>query len=147
MIMLLTLLPIFHFIGLALGVGAATVKVWLVLKCRSDNTFISVHARVAPILTRQIVVGIILLALSGIAWLAAGYSITPLLIVKIILAASILAIGPIIDNVIEPKYYRLAPTAGEAATADFIRVQNHYLVLEIFATLLFYVVIVMWMLR
>ncbi len=147
MMLLLTLLPIFHFIGLALGVGAATVKVWLVLKCRSDSTFIPVHARVAPILTRQIVAGMILLALSGIAWLIAGYGITPLLIVKIVLAASIFAIGPIIDNVIEPKYYRLAPAANEAVSADFIRVQNQYLVLEIFATLLFYVVIVMWILR
>jgi hypothetical protein len=147
MMLLLTLLPIFHFIGLALGVGAATVKVWLVIKCRSDNTFIPAHARVAPILTRQIVAGMILLALSGIVWLVAGYSITPLLLVKIILAASIFAIGPIIDNVIEPKYYRLAPAAGEAATGDFIRIQNQYLILEIFATLLFYVVIVMWLLR
>ena len=64
--------------------------------------------------------------------------------VKLVLVAAILVIGPIIDNVVEPKFRQLA-TAGETTPAPaFIRAQRQYLGLEIVATLLFYVVVVYW---
>lgn len=147
MLTLLTLLPIVHFIGLGLAVGAATVKVLVLFRCLSDSTFIPVHAKIAKIMTRQIVAGMILLTLSGIVWLIIGYDFTPLLIVKIILMAAVWVLGPVIDNIFEPRFYKLAPKAGEAATLEFARARRQYLFMEILATLLFYVILVMWLLR
>lgn len=147
MILLLTLLSIVHFIGLGLAIGAATAKVWLLIKCLYDRTFIPVHTKITPILTRQIVAGLILVTLTGIVWLVLGYDFSPSLIVKIILVGLIWILGPVIDNVFEPRFHKLAPNAGEDATPEFVRAQRQYLLIEIIATLLFYVIIILWMWR
>ena len=147
MLTLLTVLPIVHFIGLGLAVGAATVKVLILFKCLSDTTFIPIHAKVTKIIPRQIGAGMILLTISGIVWLIAGYDFTPLLRIKIILMGLVWVLGPVIDNVFEPKFHKLAPKAGEVAAPEFLRAQRQYLVIEIIATLLFYIILVMWMLR
>ncbi len=144
---LITLMYIVHFIGMSLAAGAASVKLALVIKCRKDTTFIPSYLKVAAILTRQIVAGMILVTLSGLVWLVIAYDFTALLILKIILVGAIWILGPYIDKVVEPKFRRLAPAVGDAATSDFIRVQNQYLVVELSATLLFYIIIVLWMLR
>ena len=91
-----------------------------------------------------ILLGIALLVLSGIGWLLTGYPLTSWLLVKLVFVAGILVIGPIIDNVIEPKFRQLAPAAGAASDPAFTRVQRRYLGLEVFATLLFYLVIIYW---
>lgn len=62
------LLSLAHLIGLALGVGAATVKLILLLRCRADHALAPAYVKVAKPITRQIVLGIILLTLSGIGW-------------------------------------------------------------------------------
>ncbi len=142
-----TLLYIIHFIGLGLGVGAATAKLVLVLKCRSDKTFIPAFFKVAPTLTRLIILGLFLLTASGIVWVIRGYELAPQLIAKLVLVGFIWVLGPIIDNAVEPRFRRLAPIDGGAGSAEFARAQRIFLALEIFATLLFYVVIVTWMLR
>jgi len=96
-------LLVVHLVGLALGVGAGTAKLVLLLKCRNDPSFVDVYLRVVRPLTRLIILGLILLTLSGIGWLLLGYSSTPLLIVKLFLVAAIWILGPVIDNSIEPK--------------------------------------------
>jgi hypothetical protein len=48
------LLALGHLVGLALGVGAATVKLVLLFKCKSDPAFVSVYVRVAKLITRLI---------------------------------------------------------------------------------------------
>jgi hypothetical protein len=68
MISLPSILSVAHLIGLALGVGAATVKLTLLLRCRADLALVPVYVKVAKPITKQIVLGIILLALSGIGW-------------------------------------------------------------------------------
>jgi hypothetical protein len=50
-------------------------------------------------------------------------------------------------NVVEPKFRKLAPAMGETPSADFAQVQTLHLILEIVATSLFYIIIIMWMLR
>jgi hypothetical protein len=55
MISLPSLLSLAHLIGLALGVGAATVKLTLLLRCRADHALVPVHVKVAKPITRQIV--------------------------------------------------------------------------------------------
>lgn len=136
-----------HLVGLALAVGSATAKVVLLFKCRADDAFVPVYIRVARILTRQIITGIVLLALSGVGWLLLGYPFTPLLIVKIVLFAGVVAIGPVIDNVAEPKFRALAPAPGEPASAAFATIRTRYLALEIIATLLFYAIVIIWVQR
>jgi len=141
------LFSLLHLVGLVLAVGAATVKVALLLKCRADSALVPGYLRFVRSVTRLIIVGLILLILSGIGWLLLGYPFTVLLIVKIGLVVPILVLGPLIDNVVEPKFRNLAPAAGEAASPAFHAVQNQYLAVEIIATLLFYVIISVWLLR
>lgn len=137
-------LSVAHLVGLALGVGAATVKLVLLLRCRTDAAFVTVYIQVARPITRHIILGMVLLTLSGIGWLLLGYPFTSLLIVKLVLVATIWALGPVIDNVVEPRFRKLAPQPGEAVSPAFTRIQRQYLALELFATLLFYVTIVIW---
>jgi len=145
MISLSSLLSFSHLVGLALGVGAATVKLALLLKCKTDTAFVAVYLKVAKPITRQIVLGLILLTLSGIGWLLLGYQFTTRLVVKLTCVAAIWVLGPIIDKVAEPKFAKLAPVAGQPASSAFAQIQKRYLALEATATLLFYAVIVIWM--
>ena len=48
----LYLLTVGHIVGLALGVGASTVKLFLLLKCRKDPSFAKVYLEVARTITR-----------------------------------------------------------------------------------------------
>lgn len=135
-----TLLSVAHLVGLALGLGAATVKMVLLLKCRTDLTFVPVYLRVTKPITRQIVLGIIILALSGLGWLLIGYEFSTLLIVKIVLVVGMFILGPIIDNAVEPKFRTLAPVPGAAPTPEFHKTYRQLLGLEVIATALFYAI-------
>ncbi len=68
MISLPSILSLAHLLGLALGVGAATAKLTLLLRCHADHALVPVYVKVAKPITRQIVLSIILLTLSGIGW-------------------------------------------------------------------------------
>lgn len=142
---LASLLSVVHIVGLALSVGAASVKVVLLLRCRVSATFVPSYLAVIDVLTRHIVFGLVLLTLSGVGWLLLGYGITTLLTVKLVLVGIIWVLGPIIDKVAEPRFRQLAPVAG-AATNEYAAALRRYLALEITATSLFYVVILVWML-
>jgi hypothetical protein len=141
-----SLLSFVHLVGLALGVGAATVKLALLIRCNADPTFVPVYIRVAKPITTQIVLGMILLTLSGIVWLLLGYHVTPRLVVKLVLAAAVWVLGPYMDNVVEPRFRKLAPASGEPPSADFDRAQRQFLSLELVATALFYAILVIWIL-
>lgn len=136
-----------HLLGLALGVGAATVKLVLLFKCRLDRTLVPVYLRFAKLITGQIIVGMVLLTLSGIGWLMLGYPLTSLLVAKIVLVAAVWLLGPFIDNVVEPRLQRLALQPGEPASAALIEVQSRHFTLEVIATMLFYVIVVAWVQR
>lgn len=122
-----TILLAVHLVGLAMGVGASTVKLVFLFKCNSDYNFVSVFLKIIRPVTKVIISGLILLTLSGIVWLFKGYSFTPLLIIKVILVGLIWILGPVIDNVIEPKYIKSAPLPGETASADFVQFQKQFL--------------------
>jgi len=141
------LLKLVHLIGLALGVGGATAKLALVLRCKADPAFVPTYLRVIKSLTRQIVLGMILLTLSGIGWLVLGYPVTRLLVVKLVLVVAIWVLGPVIDNVVEPRFRSLAPQPGAAASPDFVRARQRYVAFEAFATGIFYVIVVLWLMR
>jgi len=143
----LSLLQLTHLIGLVLGVGAGTVKLILLIKCNSDYSFFPAYFRISKLITRTIVIGVFILTLSGIAWLLLGYGFTRLLIVKIILVAGIWVLGIIIDNAIEPKLEKLFSPSGESPSPEFIRVQKFHLILETIADVLFYLIIIIWVMR
>jgi hypothetical protein len=120
-----TSLLLVHLFGLALGVGAASVK--LLLLVRSIRSYASVPAfiEVARPITRLIQVGLILLTLSGIVWIFYyDLAITRLLVVKIVLVLGIWILGPIIDLSVEPRFTKLAPRPGEAVEPAFLRSRN-----------------------
>ncbi len=141
-----SLLSLVHILGLVSGVGCATAKLALLLKCKSDQEFLPVYLAVTRPLTKLIVLGLALLTVSGIGWLLVGYDFTPLLIVKLAMVGTIWMLGPIIDNVVEPKFRNLAPHLGEQASSAFLQIQRRYVLLEAIATGLFYVIIAVWML-
>ena len=121
-----SLLSLAHLIGLALAVGCATAKLTLLVRCKADHAFVPTYVAVVRPLTRLIILGLALL--------------------KLVLVGAIWVLGPVIDNVVEPKFLQLAPTPGESASPAFIRIQLHYLRLEVVATGLFYVIIAIWVL-
>ena len=144
--MLTSLLLVAHVIGLALAVGAASVKLMLLFRCRKDRSFLPTYIAVARPVTRLIILGLVLLTLSGVGWLLLGREFTPLLIAKLVLVGVVWVLGPIIDNVAEPKFRQLAPQPGESASTAFLGAEQRYLLLETTATGLFYVIVVMWLL-
>ena len=144
MISLPILLTLAHLIGLSLGVGAATVKVVLLFKCKSNSELVPAYIKVVRPITQVLISGLILLTLSGIGWLFEGYPFTTELLIKIVLVAAIWILGPIIDNVVEPKFKKLAPAADHPVSSEFVKIMNQYFALEIFATALFYMIIIYW---
>ena len=131
-----------HLLGLSLGIGAATVKLTLLLKCNSDQKFVPTFIAASKPITKIIILGLILLTLSGIGWIILGTSFTILFIVKLTLVVTLWVLGPIIDNSIEPKYLRLVPISGQPATTEFIKIQRNYVFMETIATGLFYAIMV-----
>lgn len=139
-------LSVVHVLGLALALGSATAKLALLLRCRADTGLVPAFIAVARPITRVLITGMVLVTLSGIGWLLIGYAFTTLLIVKLVLVAAVWVLGPIIDNVAEPSFRKLAPKPGEPASPEFLVVMRRYLLLEVLATGLFYVIVLMWML-
>ena len=66
-------LSLAHLIGLALGVGCATAKLTLLVRCKADHAFVPAYVAVARPITRLIILGLALLTLSGVGWLLLGY--------------------------------------------------------------------------
>ena len=140
--MLSEILYVVHVIALSLAAGTAFVKLLLVFRCKKDHTFYTDYFKLAPLLSKLIITGMILLTLSGIAWILTGYSLAWLLILKIIIVAGIWVIGPIIDSKAEPKVKRLYPSPGAEPSAAFTHVQEQHLLLEIIATILMYAALI-----
>jgi hypothetical protein len=115
-----------HLFGLSLGLGCATAKLSI---------------------TRLIILGLVLLTLSGVIWLLKGYPFTPRLVVKLTLVAVLWVLGPIIDNVIEPRFRAAAPGPGEEPSAEFVAIRSRYLLAEWLGTGAFYAVVVLWVLK
>jgi hypothetical protein len=123
-----------HLVGLALALGAAAVKISLLLACRVNPALSTAYVRVARPITRLIVTGMVLLTLSGAAWLVLGRPFTPWLVAKIGLVAAVWMLGPVIDKVVEPAFVRVVAAAGATSTADLVRTRRRYLALELVAT-------------
>ena len=137
------ILTFVHLVGLSLGVGAATAKLTLLIKSKVDHDFVSTYLKVTRPITRIIIIGLILLTLSGVTWILLGTTFTSLFVFKLMLVLVIWVLGPIIDNVVEPKYIKFAPVAGNQASQEFKTIQKWLLILETAATLDFYIIIIL----
>jgi hypothetical protein len=144
MISFYTFIFFVHIIGLVIGVGAATVKLVLLIKSKYDYTIVPFYLKVSKPITQLIIFGMVLLTISGIGFIIEGYPLTTQLTIKLIFVALLWIIGPIIDNAIEPKFIKSAPEIGHQPTQEFIEVQKKHLILEVFATAFFYIVIGVW---
>jgi hypothetical protein len=144
---LMSLLSLVHLLGFALGVGAATAKLALLLRCRAAPNLIPAFLFASRTLTRLIITGLALLAASGITWLLLGVQLTPRLAVKLGMVAALFVIGPVIDKVVEPAFRKHAPGHGETPSPEFLRSQGRYLVFETAGTILFYAITIIWVLR
>lgn len=133
------ILAFIHLLGLSLAAGSATVKILLLLRCNKNHGFFPVYFQVTKLVTKLIIAGMILLTLSGIAWIIRGYAFEPLLIFKLVVVAGIWIIGPVIDNVAEPKLKKYYPLPDHGSSPEFIRAQKQHLSLEIVATIMMYV--------
>jgi hypothetical protein len=142
-----TFLILMHIIGLILGAGAATVKIILLLKTKSDYLFLPAYIKASNPITKLIVSGLVLMTLSGIGFLLYGFPFSDELIIKLILVTAVWLIGPYIDKVIEPKFKAQAEIADNTATAEFKSIQKKYFTAELLATGLFYLVILYWILK
>ena len=104
-------IPVFHFIGLSLALGCGTAKLVILGTSGTDQAAVSAFLAVSRPLTRLIIAGMILTAVTGVIWLVEGYPFTTMLIVKLVLLGIVLVLGPVIDNVVEPAFRRHAPAA------------------------------------
>ena len=111
-------------IGLALATGGATTKLVLLLKSKADPAYLLPYLALATAITRLIVLGLVLLTLAGIGLLLLGHALTALLVVKLAMVVLIFVLGPLIDNVVEPRLWELTPRAGESHSTAFIRIQG-----------------------
>jgi len=143
MITLSIILMVVHLVGLALGVGSATVKMILLFRCYSNYRFFPVYFQVSKTITGLIIIGMILLTLSGIGWIIIGYSFAGLLVFKVILVGFIWILGPFIDNAAEPKLRKSAPLPEGVPTPEFFRIRKQHLALEVLATVVMYVITVL----
>lgn len=143
MFSLWTFILLVHLAGMALGVGFATAKVVLLLRCNKDAAFLRVYLKVVKPLTNILVLGLIMMTLSGITWLVLGYGFSNLMILNLVFVGIVWILGLIIDKISEPRFLRLAPDASEEPSPAFISIRNKHLALEIIAALVFYTLIVM----
>jgi len=132
-----------HIFGLAFGVGGASAKFALFMKSYSDKESAPVFIKFAKPISQLILLGLILLTVSGIGWAALGYPEKQMLVVKHILVAVLWVVGILINNVYEPKLHRLAPTPGQSLTSGFFQVQKQLLALEAVGTICFYTIAVL----
>jgi hypothetical protein len=52
----------------------------------------------------------------------------------------------LIDNVFEPRFRELAPEPGQPPSVQFARAERRFVAAEVFATGLFYAIVVWWVL-
>jgi hypothetical protein len=101
-----------HVIGWVLVTDGATTKLALLLKSKADPAYLPPYLAIANAITRLILPGLVLLTLAGIGLLLLGHALTVLIVVKLAMVVLIFVLGPLIDNVVEPRFRELAPVPG-----------------------------------
>ena len=138
---LLELFNFIHFIGLAFGLGGATVASLISAKAEKDKEVSSAFIKIMPPISKLIMLGLILLIVSGIA---ITFLVTwPInyvnLIIKHVLVILIVVIG-IITGVKSKKIMKLVPKKGGQISLNFMKAKHQIKVLSIINLILWYAV-------
>ena len=135
------LVDFLHFIGLAFGLGGATIAFIISAKAEKDKKIATVIGGVLQSVVKVIWIGLILLIISGIAlpFFINWPLNTKTLIVKHVLVAWIVIIG-IIVGVKAKKVKNLAPVLREKPSAGFLRAKKQVKILSIINLILWYLV-------
>ncbi|MBY8987254.1 MAG: hypothetical protein KGD61_02280 [Candidatus Lokiarchaeota archaeon] len=137
---------IFHLIGLCWGVGGATLGLLLMVISERNSEMKPHVSKILPINTRLIMLGIILLGISGVLLqLSTGgnyYSEHWLLGLKQVIAVILLIIGILLAAKIGPKMQRLAPKSGPPSE-EFLKTKKLAMIAGITNTILWYVIVIL----
>ena len=133
-----------HFLGLAFGLGGATIATIISAKADKDKDVGKVIMKIMPSISKLIMFGLLLLIISGIA--LPFYMAWPvnkkLLIIKHVLVAWIVIIGIFIGTRMK-KVKNLAPVLREKPSQEFLRVKKQMKYLSIINLILWYGVTLM----
>ena len=132
-----------HFVGLAWGVGGATVASIISAKADKDREIAGSFMKIVPAISKLIWIGILLLIISGVG---IGMS-TPygapnkqLFIIKMIIFALLIVIGIIIGFKIK-KMKLIAPKENENPLDEFLKTKKQLKVLSIISLVIWYAIV------
>ena len=133
-----------HFLGLAFGLGGATIATIISAKADKDKQVASVIMKIMPPISKLIFSGLILLIISGIAmpFFMAWPVNKQLLIVKHVLVVWIFIIGIFIGTRMK-KMKRLTLVGKDKPSQQFFRVKKQMKTLSIINLILWYAVTLM----
>ena len=142
--MLLEIVNFVHFLGLAFGLGGATIATVISRKAEKDKDIARVSMKIIPSIVKFIWIGLILLVLSGIAlsFLIPWELDRQLLIIKHILVFWIVVIGAITGFSFK-KMSRLAPIGREKPKPQFLRIKKVVKILSMINLILWYAITIM----
>ena len=138
---LLEIFNFLHFIGLAFGVGGATIAAVISAKSEKDEDVRAASMKIIPAISKLIWLGMILLIISGIV-------ITPLvtwplnmqnLLLKHVLVVWIVIIGVLIGFK-SRKLQKLAPKKGSKPSRDFLQNKKQMKIYGVINLILWYLV-------
>jgi len=133
-----------HFIGLAFGLGGATIANIISAKSAEDKEIASVTHKIMPPIIKLIWLGLILLIISGIAlpffikWPINKH----LLIIKHVLVVWIIIFG-ISLGLLSKKMKNLAPKPNKKPSESFLKSRKQMIFLGIINLILWYVVTIL----
>jgi uncharacterized membrane protein len=142
--MLLEIFNLLHLIGLAFGLGGATIAAIISTKAEKDKELAGAQMKLMPSISKLIMLGLLLLIISGIA--LPFYIKWPLdkqlLIIKHVLVVWIIIIGIFIGRRFK-KMSRISPVGKEKPKAEFLRAKKQVKILSIINLILWYAVTIM----
>ena len=130
-----------HFLGLAFGLGGATLAAIISRKAERDSEVGKLSFKIMPSISKLIFFGLILLIISGIAlpFFIAWPLNKELLIVKHVLVAWIVIIGVILGRS-SKKIFNLAPVGREKPSLRFLRTKKKIKLFSMINLVLWYAV-------
>lgn len=133
-----------HFLGLAWGVGGATVAAILMAKADRNPEMAPLAMKVMPAVSKLIWAAIILLIVSGVALAQlVTWPINPTtLLAKHVLVVILILNGLYLGFGIMPKMQKLAPKGGKPS-AEFLKAKKSAKVSSTLGLVLWYVILVL----
>ena len=141
---ILEIFNLLHFVGLAFGVGGATVASIISAKAEKNQELSPAVMKIIPSISRLIWLGLILLIISGIglSYNAKWPINTKILTIKHALVALIIIIGAVIGFKVK-KMSNLAPKLKQVPSLQFIKTKNQLKVLSTINLILWYIVVIL----